>query len=180
MFIAKITQYLRQYLHSIREETVSPSEFAKITGYSTSTVYRWIREGKIKAVRKGPYWEIPIYEVVKYLKTPIKIRINTFETMIEPQTAYEILSFDYECELIGGKTQVRTGMFGSIGFGKERNEIQLVCWSSGGALGSKYVKLDSKTLEILTYLAKSSKYIGEFINTLWIEVSNLIKKKLGK
>ena len=45
---------------------VTPGEFALITKKSIDTVYRWIHEGKIKAVKYGTYI-IPRWVVDDYL-----------------------------------------------------------------------------------------------------------------
>lgn len=184
MFIEKlvsITQGLMQVFEKpeeLFEKTISVSEFCKITGYSPSTVYRWLREGKIKGFRCGVYWEIPIYEVLKFIKEPLKITVKGIEVNVEPLIAHELLSFENECLKAGGVVQIRTSMMGYPGYG--RNEILLVCYRGSTELSSKYVKVSDEVLKILSILAKGSGYVKEFLDKLWLKTWELIKTKLGK
>lgn len=48
--------------------TVTPGQFVALTGYFLSTVYRWIKEGEIKASKMGPkLWHIPKSELLRAL-----------------------------------------------------------------------------------------------------------------
>lgn len=47
---------------------VTPEEFVELTGYSLSTVYRWIKNGDLKASKFGPkLWRIPKSELLRAL-----------------------------------------------------------------------------------------------------------------
>ena len=47
---------------------VTPKQFVALTGYSLSAVYRWIKEGEIKASKIGPkLWRIPKSELLRAL-----------------------------------------------------------------------------------------------------------------
>lgn len=47
---------------------VTPEEFVAFTGYSLSTVYRWIKNGDLKASKIGPkLWRIPKSELLRAL-----------------------------------------------------------------------------------------------------------------
>ena len=48
--------------------TVTPEQFVELTGYSLSTVYRWIKNGYLKASKFGPkLWRIPKSELMRAL-----------------------------------------------------------------------------------------------------------------
>lgn len=47
---------------------VTPGQFVVLTGYSLSTVYRWIKKGDLKASKLGPkLWRIPKSELLRAL-----------------------------------------------------------------------------------------------------------------
>ena len=47
---------------------VTPGQFVALTGYSLSTVYRWIKNGDLKASKLGPkLWRIPKSELMRAL-----------------------------------------------------------------------------------------------------------------
>ena len=47
---------------------VTPKQFVALTGYSLSAVYRWIKQGEIKASKVGPkLWRIPKSELLRAL-----------------------------------------------------------------------------------------------------------------
>ena len=49
-------------------QTVTPEQFVELTGYSLSTVYRWIKNGYLKASKIGPkLWRIPKSELLRAL-----------------------------------------------------------------------------------------------------------------
>ena len=48
--------------------SVTPDQFVALTGYSLSTVYRWIKKGDLKASKLGPkLWRIPKSELLRAL-----------------------------------------------------------------------------------------------------------------
>jgi len=52
------------------EEVLIPSTVAcMLLGISRSTLYTWIQKGKIRAVKVGSQWKVPVSEVKK-LKQP--------------------------------------------------------------------------------------------------------------
>jgi excisionase family DNA binding protein len=50
------------------EEHFTPQEVAKKLKIDMSTVYRWIREGRLKAVKIGHFWRISESELQRLLK----------------------------------------------------------------------------------------------------------------
>jgi len=49
------------------EEHFTPQEVAKKLKIDMSTVYRWIHEGRLKAVKIGHFWRIPESELTRIL-----------------------------------------------------------------------------------------------------------------
>lgn len=47
------------------EKFYSPKEVAELFSISHHTVSTWIREGKIQAIKIGPYWRIAKSEVLR-------------------------------------------------------------------------------------------------------------------
>ena len=53
------------------EPTISPRQFADRFGLHTQTVYRYIREGRVRAVNIGPrFWRIRPSEVERFINQP--------------------------------------------------------------------------------------------------------------
>ncbi len=50
------------------EELLTPQEVAQKLKIDMSTVYRWIREGRLKAVKIGHFWRISESELNRLLK----------------------------------------------------------------------------------------------------------------
>jgi excisionase family DNA binding protein len=50
------------------EELFTPQEVAQKLKIDMSTVYRWIREGRLKAVKIGHFWRISESELSRLLK----------------------------------------------------------------------------------------------------------------
>lgn len=50
------------------EEHFTPQEVAKKLKIDMSTVYRWIREGRLKAVKIGHFWRVSESELQRLLK----------------------------------------------------------------------------------------------------------------
>ena len=50
------------------EELFTPQEVAQKLKIDMSTVYRWIREGRLKAVKMGHFWRISESELNRLLK----------------------------------------------------------------------------------------------------------------
>ena len=50
------------------EELFTPQEVAQKLKIDMSTVYRWIREGRLKAVKIGHFWRISESELNRLLK----------------------------------------------------------------------------------------------------------------
>lgn len=44
-------------------EYISITQFAKLFGISRQAVWKWIRSGKVKAIRLGKVFRIPVSEV---------------------------------------------------------------------------------------------------------------------
>jgi excisionase family DNA binding protein len=50
------------------EELFTPQEVAQKLKIDMSTVYRWIREGRLKAVKIGHFWRVSESELSRLLK----------------------------------------------------------------------------------------------------------------
>lgn len=50
-----------------RLELLTPKEVAKILRVSPRTVQRWVKAGKLRAVRAGRLWRIPKEALVEFL-----------------------------------------------------------------------------------------------------------------
>ena len=50
------------------EELYTPKEVAKLLKVSLKTVYNWIEEGRLKAVKIGHFWRVSETELNRLLK----------------------------------------------------------------------------------------------------------------
>jgi excisionase family DNA binding protein len=70
------------------DPTISPREFAERFGLHIETVYRWIRDGRIKATCIGPrFWRIRPSEVERFLNEPQR-EAQYFHIDEKPGTAW--------------------------------------------------------------------------------------------
>jgi excisionase family DNA binding protein len=61
-------------LESMEEVLLTPMQIAKLLGLSYNTVWKYIREGKIRAYKVGERYRIPLKEALKLKKI---VFINT-------------------------------------------------------------------------------------------------------
>ncbi len=50
------------------QEYYTPDEISKMLKIDVRTLYRWIREGKIYAIKIGHFWRVPESEIRRLLK----------------------------------------------------------------------------------------------------------------
>lgn len=50
------------------EKYYTPSEIAKIFNFSPEGIRKWIKQGKLKAIRLGSRWRIPESALQEFLK----------------------------------------------------------------------------------------------------------------
>lgn len=49
------------------QEYFTPDEISQKLKIGVRTIYRWIREGKLQAVKIGHFWRIPESELIRLL-----------------------------------------------------------------------------------------------------------------
>jgi len=53
----------------VKRKYLKTKEIAEMLGIETMTVVDWIKTGKLKGVKFGKFWYIPVSEVEKYFGT---------------------------------------------------------------------------------------------------------------
>ena len=56
------------------ERLLTPAEVAEYLRISRRTVVRWVREGRLRAVRVGRQWRIPAEEVQRVVQKGLHVR----------------------------------------------------------------------------------------------------------
>ena len=69
------------------KKTYTVKEVARLLGFSTNTVYKYLSEGKIKATRLGKEgrFRIPGSEVTKFLGTPLPEPFESGVSLVSPE-----------------------------------------------------------------------------------------------